>query len=836
MSYEALNKPHSYTFIFLFVLILFLGISISANILSSTESLTISSNKTIVSPGEVFELGFFKLLGDNWYLGIWYKTMIAPRTYVWVANRDNPLSSSIGILKISRANLVLLNQSNIPVWSTNLTAAVRFPVVAELYDTGNFVLRDSKTNDSDGFLWESFDFPTDTLLPQMKLGWDLKRGRNRFLYSWKNPYDPSSGKYEFRLEQLQRIPEFFLWMERHLIVYRAGPWDGLRFSGIPEMQQWDNTIYNFTENREEAAFTFRLTNHDRYSRLILNSDGILQRFTWSNQDGWNMYSSIPKDKCDIYQLCGPYAYCDMNTSPMCNCIEGFVPNNSEKWESGNPSDRCQRKMQLTCGGDNFVQLSNMKLPATTPAILDKRIGLNDCKKRCVRNCSCTAYANADVRNGGWGCLIWIGEFTDIRNYVVGGQDLYVRVSSADIGRRRNISGKVIGLTVGVSVILLVSLIMYCFWKKKHKRAVASIVNQESKRHLFEESKTDDFELPLIEFEALVMATNNFSDSNKLGEGGFGIVYKGKLIDGQEIAVKRLSKMSHQGTNEFKNEVRLIARLQHINLVRLLSWCVYTDEKILIYEYLENRSLDSHIFDKEQSFKLNWQKRFDIINGIARGLLYLHQDSRCKIIHRDLKAGNILLDKDMNPKISDFGMAKIFEKDETEANTRKVVGTYGYMAPEYAMDGKFSVKSDAFSFGVLLLEIVSGKRNRGFYSSNRDTTLLNWTWGNWKEGNGLQIVDPIIIDSSSTLSTFRQQEVLRCIQIGLLCVQEYAEDRPKMSTVVLMLGSKTGEIPLPKPPGFCVARISPETNSSSSTQRAVESLTVNQITLSVIDGR
>nr|AJP61130.1 SRKp [Arabidopsis halleri]CCI61482.1 SRK [Arabidopsis halleri] len=842
------NNHHFYILVIFFLLRSALPINV--NTLSSTESLTISSNRTIVSLGDVFELGFFNPTpssrdGDRWYLGIWYKE-IPKRTYVWVANRDNPLSNSTGTLKISDNNLVLVDQFNTLVWSTNVTGAVRSLVVAELLANGNLVLRDSKINETDGFLWQSFDFPTDTLLPEMKLGWDLKTGVNKFLRSWKSPYDPSSGDFSYKLET-REFPEFFLsWSNSP--VYRSGPWEGFRFSGMPEMQQWTNIISNFTENREEIAYTFRDTDQNIYSRLTMSSSGYLQRFKWiSNGEDWNQHWYAPKDRCDMYKKCGPYGICDTNSSPECNCIKGFQPRNLQEWSLRDGSKGCVRKTRLSCSEDAFFWLKNMKLPDTTTAIVDRRLGVKECREKCLNDCNCTAFANADIR--GSGCVIWTGDLVDIRSYPNGGQDLCVRLAAAEL-EERNIRGKIIGLCVGISLILFLSFCMICFWKRKQKRLIAlaaPIVYHErnaellmngmvisSRRRLSGENITEDLELPLVELDAVVMATENFSNANKVGQGGFGIVYKGRLLDGQEIAVKRLSKTSLQGTNEFKNEVRLIAKLQHINLVRLLGCCVEVDEKMLIYEYLENLSLDSYIFDKNRSWKLNWQMRFNITNGIARGLLYLHQDSRCRIIHRDLKASNVLLDKDMTPKISDFGMARIFGREETEANTKKVVGTYGYMSPEYAMDGVFSMKSDVFSFGVLLLEIISGKRNKGFYNSDNDLNLLGCVWRNWTEGKGLEIVDPIILESSS--STVILQEILKCMQIGLLCVQERAEDRPRMSSVVAMLGSETAVVPQPKLPGYCVGRSPLETDSSRSKQHDDESWTVNEITLSVIDAR
>ncbi|KAL5548116.1 hypothetical protein UlMin_003347, partial [Ulmus minor] len=269
------------------------------------------------------------------------------------------------------------------------------------------------------------------------------------------------------------------------------------------------------------------------------------------------------------------------------------------------------------------------------------------------------------------------------------------------------------IIVVVSTISGMSILVFLFWctiRKSRERARGK-------------NKDEDIELPLFDLATISSATNNFSPEYEIGAGGFGPVYKGKLSTGQEIAVKRLSKDSGQGLKEFKSEVQLLSKLQHRNLVALLGCCIQGEEKLLIYEYMPNKSLNNFIFGRNRDASLDWEKRFDIILGIARGLLYLHQDSKLQIIHRDLKTSNILLDHNMKPKISDFGLARIFGGGENEAKTKKVVGTYGYMSPEYAIDGKFSVKSDVFSFGVVLLEIICGKRNRGFSHSDHHHNLL-----------------------------------------------------------------------------------------------------------------
>ncbi|XP_057470962.1 cysteine-rich receptor-like protein kinase 10 isoform X2 [Actinidia eriantha] len=307
------------------------------------------------------------------------------------------------------------------------------------------------------------------------------------------------------------------------------------------------------------------------------------------------------------------------------------------------------------------------------------------------------------------------------------------------------------------------------------------------------------------FDTICVATDNFSDANMLGRGGFGPVYRGRLPNGQEIAVKRLSRGSQQGELEFKNEVMLVAKLQHRNLVSLLGFCLEGIERLLIYEFVPNASLDHFIFDPIKRALLDWERRYKIIGGVARGLLYLHEDSRLRIIHRDLKASNVLLDAEMHPKISDFGMARLFVLDETQGNTSRIVGTYGYMAPEYAMHGQFSVKSDVFSFGVLVLEIVSGQKNNCFRNGENVEDLLSYAWKSWREGTASNLIDPTLRDSLGSM-----REIMRCIHIALLCVQENIADRPTMASVVLMLTSFSLTLTVPSEPAFFMhSSIDPE---------------------------
>ena len=422
---------HHYGTTTLFFFITFLSL-FSSKFASSLDTLTATQSlingQTLISTSQCFELGFFTPGNSrNWYVGIWYKNI--PRTYVWVANRDNPLSNSSGTFKIFNQSIALFDLAGKVVWSSNQTN-LRNPVM-QLLDSGNLVLKEQES-ESGQFLWQSFDYPTDTLLPDMKLGWDLNTGLDRYLSSWKSSEDPGTGDFSFKLEY-HGFPEVFLWKDNE-IEYRSGPWNGQRFSGVPEMKPVDYLSFNFITEQDEVYYSFHIATKNLYSRLTVTSSGLLQRFAWIPEtQQWNKFWYAPKDQCDNYKECGAYGICDSNASPVCKCLKGFQPKNHQAWDLRDGSGGCVRKTNLECLKDKFLHMKNMKLPQSTTSFVDRSMSLKNCELLCSRNCSCTAYANSNISNGGSGCVIWTAELFDLRQYPEGGQDLYVRLAASDIG-------------------------------------------------------------------------------------------------------------------------------------------------------------------------------------------------------------------------------------------------------------------------------------------------------------------------------------------------------------------------------------------------------------------
>ncbi|KAG8067599.1 hypothetical protein GUJ93_ZPchr0005g14563 [Zizania palustris] len=339
-----------------------------------------------------------------------------------------------------------------------------------------------------------------------------------------------------------------------------------------------------------------------------------------------------------------------------------------------------------------------------------------------------------------------------------------------VPKRRSKAGPIAGILIGVLVFgLAVIFVIFSLVKKRRTTA--------QQKELYNLVGRPD----VFSYAELKLATNNFSSQNILGEGGYGPVYKGKLPDGRDIAVKQLSQSSHQGKSQFVAEVETISAVQHRNLVKLHGFCIDGKMPLLVYECLENGSLDRALFGVS-TLSLDWAMRFEIILGVARGLTYLHEESSVRIVHRDIKAGNVLLDTDLTPKISDFGLAKLYDVGQTHVST-KIAGTIGYVAPEYAMRGRLTEKADIFAFGVLMLEIVAGRPNTDNSLEESKIYLFEWVWSLYEQDQALAIVDP-------SLKEFNKDEAFRVICVALLCTQSSPHLRPAMSKVVAML---TGEV-------------------------------------------
>ncbi|XP_057451255.1 receptor-like serine/threonine-protein kinase SD1-8 isoform X2 [Lotus japonicus] len=666
-------------------------LSIAADSIHLSQPLT--NGKTLVSKDGTFELGFFRPDGNSikTYLGIWFKN-IPVRKVVWVANRANPVNGSKDImLTVNMTGNLVLTQDDTVVWFTNIQEqALNNNSVAVLLDSGNLVVG----NDRQGYLWQSFDYPSDTLLPGMKLGRSLKLGHDWKITSWKSPQDPSPSEFSWGLLHHDNYPEYYIMKGTNIKLSRFGPFNGQNPSGVPEIRYLTTSTdplqnrYEFVTNKDESFYRYSYNTTNPVISIIVLNQATVFRYVWVEQDQiWRTYRSFPKDKCDTYGLCGAYGNCIIKRGQMCQCIKGFSPKSPQAWTLTDWSGGCVRDKPLSCNNgtqkDGFIKFGGLKVPDTAHASLNETMGLEECRDKCLNNCSCMAYTNSNINGGGSGCVMWFGDLIDIRHFDDGGQDLYIRMPTSMLGTEHRRERRIIIYITIASICGLLLPCLYFVWRV-HKKIVDNI--------------------------------------------------KGKL--------------------------------------------------------------------------LKWPQRLNIICGVCRGLVYLHQDSRLRIIHRDLKASNILLDQDLNPKISDFGTARTFGGDQTEGNTKRIIGTYGYMAPEYVAKGIFSVKSDVFSFGVLLLEIICGIRNKAYYHTDDNLNLVGQAWTLWKEGRASELID------SNIENSYVVSEVLRCMHVGLLCIQQNPNDRPTMTSVMLMLESEM-RLEVPKEPGFFYSNISPDSCLSRS---------------------
>ncbi|WZZ29024.1 hypothetical protein YC2023_012425 [Brassica napus] len=823
----------------------------------------LKDGQELVSAFNIFRLKFFNIKNSrNYYLGIWYDSLYlndnsnydaSQDKPVWIANRDNPIpgrSGSLTVDSLGRLKILTGASSLIDLSSTETTRNTTL----KLLDSGNLQLQEMASDGSvKQILWQSFDYPTDTLLPGMKIGFSAKTGKRWMLRSWLGADSPASGSFVFGMDANITNRLTILW--RGKMYWGSGLWFKGQFS-LEKLNQ-NGFFFSFvsTENEEYFMYSANIERHDgtafpyfmysanerhdgtTFPRLVINEKGTLQ-FNWINGR---------KD----HVRCSPFVFgedlevgCYRKHSSVCLRASYVFPEPvSEFWDCMRSSSNYNFKEMTSgktfCSSFGYTFRDAVSSVSGNGFVLNEtggKLSSYDCCVKCLQNCSCVAYAS--TRMDGTGCQIWNTDPTiDLTGNMTSSHSpitIHIRVKESPRDRK---SGN-LACCCGISVPNDICVTVY-IWSRLQTMRVGSTIDQEMLlrelgidrrgRHRRSARKNDN-ELQIFSFESVALATDYFSDANKLGEGGFGPVYKGRLIHWEEVAIKRLSIASGQGLVEFKNEAMLIAKLQHTNLVKLLGCCVEKDEKMLIYEYMPNKSLDYFLFDPLRKNVLDWALRFRIMEGIIQGLLYLHKYSRLKVIHRDIKASNILLDEDMNPKISDFGMARIFGAQESRANTRRVAGTFGYMSPEYFREGLFSAKSDVFSFGVLMLEIICGRKNNSFHhDSEGPLNLIVHAWNLFKENRIGEVIDQSLGDSA-----LDNPQMLRCVQVALLCVQENAEDRPSMLDVVSMIYGNNA-LSLPKEPAFYDGprRSSPEMELELPEPRNGSD---NRVTITVMEAR
>ncbi|MQM14831.1 hypothetical protein Taro_047767 [Colocasia esculenta] len=751
--------------------------SFASDTLSFGQSL--SGNQTITSRSGDFEMGFFSPgNSSNYYVGIWLKNDLQ-KTIVWVANREQPLShgqATSSELTISEeGGLALLNGSKVPVWASSLSSAPRASksLVVVLLDTGNLVLRDTSAPKA-SVIWQSFDEPTDTLLPGARIGYNKTMGKSWVLTSWNKLEDPSPGMFSLEMDP-SGVTQFLLLWNRTQQYWATGPWDGDIFSGVPEMLVKDEFFFlNFSG---AGSNYFMYTDNDELMITIMRVEaGGLLRCQQMLKDTkqWVLFATYPRDQCDVHSLCGPFASCSSTSdSASCGCMPGFNPRSMADWNLGDQTGGCVRKTPLQCASSNsatsdedgFLAVPNMQQPTGFKTVAAQTAA--ECKMACLDSCNCTAYSF--LRQ----CSLWDGDLLDMKQLPSsrsgGSGVLNVRVAASELlplpapkAKKRTPGAAVLGAVAGVVALCAVSsTVLICMRRRRRSKG----------------SELLDGFLMSFRYKELQKATKNFSE--RLGKGGFGSVYKGALSDSSVVAVKRLEHVG-QGDKQFRVEVSTMAAVQHVNVVRLRGFCCEgSSDRLLVYDYMPKGSLDSYLFPKS-SETLDWGRRYQIALGTAKGLAYLHEKCRECIIHCDIKPENILLDAELSPKVADFGMAKLVGRDFSRVLTT-MRGTIGYVAPEWISGVPITPKADVFSYGMMLFEIISGRRNSKGAEDGAFSFFPSWAARNMNEAG-------VLLDAleNGLVGDVNIEEFRTACRIACWCIQDDEKDRPTMGNVVQML--------------------------------------------------
>ncbi|KAI3440809.1 Receptor-like serine/threonine-protein kinase [Psidium guajava] len=707
-------------------------------------------------------MGFFSPGNTgNYYFGIRYKGL-PQKTMVWVANRNHPVSNPISseFKLLWDGNLVMLASSNHQIWSTGSTSLMPNSTSGVLLDNGNFILR--KTSDASTVAWQSFDHPTDTWLPGAKFVFRSLTAKRTVLVAWRDLDDPAPGIFS-AIPAAEGTAQLEL-CNSSKAYWNSFEWTGEGYGHQPSLTVENVIDFTYVSNDNETYVTYSSVAPFNLSRIVLEPTGLLKQLVWAKHiQEWKVLWTQPKQKCEIYPFCGASSNCNQSNAPVCDCALGY----SDDLKLEDHLGRCN---MWKCRGDRrdkFFLMPNITLPKNSYGSMVENI--EACRLLCLSNCSCSAYAFTA------NCLIWTDD-----NFVVQhstndavSKDFYVRIEVLDSKDESKKKGKPSsGFMTAVVVVSVAFLMVLC----------VSLVTIRMRRSAY----AADNHLMHFEYRVLKKATKNFSE--KIGEGGFSSVFRGALPDSTPIAVKKLVNQN-QSNKQFLAEVRTIGTIQHINVVHLRGFCAEKSKRFLVYEYLANGSLAAHLFQRG-SHTLDWKTRYSIAIGIARGLEYLHERCRDRIIHCDVKPENILLDLEFMPKIADFGLAKLVGRDVSRVIT-SMRGTRGYLAPEWISGEALTSKVDVFSYGKLLFEIISGKRNiEELNSDMRNYLPLQIANSTAKGEEVLPLVDRRLN------GVVDMEELCRACKVACWCIQDSEKDRPTMSQVVKIL---EGIIAVEKPP-------------------------------------
>ncbi|KAF8031415.1 hypothetical protein BT93_D0578 [Corymbia citriodora subsp. variegata] len=640
-----------------FLVLVLLLVSCHLKFLICTDTINqakfIRDPETITSKGGVFRLGFFSPLGSsNRYGGIWHN-QVSVDPIIWVANRDRPLEDSSGTVKISvDGNMLVSNGQNEMLWSSNVLRIMNSTTCVQLLDSGNLKLQEiNSSNNSLVPIWERFRHPTNSFLPSMI----ITNGKGEeALRSWKSSSDPSDGNFSASLDP-QNHPEVFIG-KIGSPYWRSRPWNGQVFIGVLNMRSLYLEGFTLVDNKKGPIYlTYNLMNQSFLFNLALNPDGNLVQKYWDDQkQNWEIRWSALNSKCNVYGTYGAFGSCNPKSSPICSCLRGFEPKNMKEWNARNWTDGCVRKTPLQCERSNnsleigkvdgFFKWENMKVPDLKEW---SSINGDECRDCCLANCSCIAYAYNDFIS----CMIWTSYLIDMQKFSKRGINLYIRVPDSELNYNRKVKVTILATVTTGAVSAFVFTFFLCRCMIKRKASKELLLSRGERAYqvysgvnmLLNEMKKMKLEdLQLYTFGMLVTATDNFDSSNLLGQGGFGPVYKGKMPNGQEIAVKRLSRASGQGLQEFRNKVVVISKLQHRNLVRLLGCCIEGDEKILIdIQLLDNVRVDplTGYMSPEYAIYGRFSEKSDVYSfGIL--LLEIVSRRRCTSFHLDDQAWSL----------------------------------------------------------------------------------------------------------------------------------------------------------------------------------------------------